>query len=230
VTCLDLTTLSPRELAERAGEELEGAPPLEVLRWAVDRFNPRFAVTASMQDTVLLHMISQVDRTVPVVFLDTGYHFPETIGTADASEAVYGLNLLRIRPKLTVEQQDQSFGKDLFARDPDACCRMRKVRPLEDAMRGYDAWASGVRRAETSNRADARLVEWDDRKGKVKINPLVAWSQDQIDEYVAANGVLVNPLLSEGYGSVGCAPCTRPGSGRSGRWAGQNKVECGLHL
>jgi phosphoadenosine phosphosulfate reductase len=230
VTCLDLTTLSPRELAERAGEELEGAPPLEVLRWAVDRFNPRFAVTASMQDTVLLHMISQVDRTVPVVFLDTGYHFPETIGTADASEAVYGLNLLRIRPKLTVEQQDQAFGKDLFARDPDACCRMRKVRPLEDAMRGYDAWASGVRRAETSNRADARLVEWDDRKGKVKINPLVAWSQEQIDDYVAANGVLVNPLLSEGYGSVGCAPCTRPGSGRSGRWAGQNKVECGLHL
>jgi phosphoadenosine phosphosulfate reductase len=230
VTCLDLTTLSPRELAERAGEELEGAPPIEVLRWAVDRFSPKFAVTASMQDTVLLHMISQVDRTVPVVFLDTGYHFPETIGTADASEAVYGLNLLRIRPKLTVEQQDQSFGKDLFATDPDACCRMRKVRPLEDAMREYDAWASGVRRDETSNRSDARLVEWDERKGKVKINPLVAWSQDQIDEYIAANGVLVNPLLSEGYGSVGCAPCTRPGSGRSGRWAGQNKVECGLHL
>ena len=230
MTCLDLTTLSPRELAERAGEELEGAPPIEVLRWAVDRFNPKFAVTASMQDTVLLHMISQVDRTVPVVFLDTGYHFPETIGTADASEAVYGLNLLRIRPKLSVEQQDQSFGKDLFASDPDACCRMRKVRPLEDAMRGYDAWASGVRRDETSNRSDARLVEWDDRKGKVKINPLVAWSQGQIDEYIAANGVLVNPLLSEGYGSVGCAPCTRPGSGRSGRWAGQNKVECGLHL
>jgi phosphoadenosine phosphosulfate reductase len=230
VTCLDLTTLSPRDLAERAGEELEGAPPLEVLRWAVDRFSPRFAVTASMQDTVLLHMISQVDRDIPVVFLDTGYHFAETIGTADAAEAVYGLNLLRIRPKLTVEQQDQAFGKDLFARDPDACCRMRKVRPLEDAMRGYDAWASGVRRDETSNRADARLVEWDERKGKVKVNPLVAWTQDQIDEYITANGVLVNPLLSEGYGSVGCAPCTRPGSGRSGRWAGQNKVECGLHL
>jgi phosphoadenosine phosphosulfate reductase len=230
VTCLDLTTLSPRELAERAGEELEGAPPLEVLRWAVDRFSPRFAVTASMQDTVLLHMISQVDRDIPVVFLDTGYHFAETIGTADASEAVYGLNLLRIRPKLTVEQQDQSFGKDLFARDPDACCRMRKVRPLEDAMRGYDAWASGVRRDETSNRTDARLVEWDERKGKVKVNPLVAWTQDQIDEYIAVNGVLVNPLLSEGYGSVGCAPCTRRGEGRSGRWAGQNKVECGLHL
>ena len=230
MTCLDLTTLSPRELAERAGGELEGAPPLDVLRWAVDRFSPRFAVTASMQDTVLLHMISEVDREVPVVFLDTGYHFPETIGTADAAESGYGLNLLRITPKLTVEQQDASFGPRLFEREPDACCRMRKIRPLEDAMRGYDAWASGVRREESENRANAKLIEWDEGRGKVKINPLVAWSQQQIDDYIAANGVLVNPLLSEGYGSVGCAPCTRPGLGREGRWAGQNKVECGLHL
>jgi len=230
VTCLDLTTLSPRELAERAGEELEGAPPIEVLRWAVDRFSPRFAITASMQDTVLLHMISQVDRQVPVVFLDTGYHFAETIGTADAAESVYDLKLLRVRPQLTVEQQDQAFGPNLYERDPDLCCRMRKVRPLETAMRGYDAWASGVRRDESDSRATTRLVEWDESRGKVKINPLVAWSQDQIDEYIAANGVLVNPLLSEGYGSVGCAPCTRQGTGRDGRWAGQNKVECGLHL
>jgi phosphoadenosine phosphosulfate reductase len=231
VTCLDLTTLSPRELAERAGDELEGAPPLEVLRWAVDRFSPRFAITASMQDTVLLHMISRIDREVPVVFLDTGYHFAETIGTADAAEMVYGLNsLLRIRPKLTVEQQDEAFGAKLYERDPDACCRMRKVRPLETAMREYDAWASGLRRDESDSRAAARLVEWDERKGKVKINPLVAWSQAQIDDYIAANGVLVNPLLSEGYGSVGCAPCTRPGSGRDGRWAGQSKIECGLHV
>jgi len=230
VICLDLNTLSPRDLAERAGEELEGAPPLEVLRWAVDRFSPRFAITASMQDTVLLDMISRVDRTVPVVFLDTGYHFAETIGTADAAEAVYHLKLLRVRPQLTVEQQDQAFGAKLYERDPDACCRMRKVRPLETAMRSYDAWASGVRRDDSDSRSSARLVEWDERKGKVKINPLVAWSQDQIDDYITANGVLVNPLLSEGYGSVGCAPCTRPGTGRDGRWAGQRKVECGLHL
>ena len=230
MTCLDLTTLTPRELAERAGDELEGAQPLDVLQWAVDRFSPRFAVTASMQDTVLLHMISKVDPTVPVIFLDTGYHFAETIGTADASEAVYGLNLLRIRPKLSVEEQDRAFGPNLFERDPDACCRMRKVRPLETAMRDFDAWASGVRRDETDNRSDTRVIEWDDRKNKVKINPLVAWSQDQINDYIAANGVFVNPLLSEGYGSVGCAPCTRPGVGRAGRWAGQSKIECGLHL
>ena len=130
MTCLDLTTISPRELAERAGDELEGAPPLEVLRWAVDRFSPRFAITASMQDTVLLHMISRVDHDVPVVFLDTGYHFAETIGTADAVEAVYDLKLLRVRPQLTVEQQDAGLRpKDLYERDPDLCCRMRKVTP-----------------------------------------------------------------------------------------------------
>jgi phosphoadenosine phosphosulfate reductase len=230
VTCLDLTTLPPRELAERAGEELEGAPPLEVLRWAVDRFSPRFAITASMQDTVLLDMISRIDREVPIVFLDTGYHFAETIGTADAAETVYDLKLLRVRPQLTVEQQDEAFGPRLYERDPDLCCRMRKVLPLQDTMRPFDAWASGVRRDESDSRASARLVEWDENKSKVKINPLVAWSQAQIDEYIAAHGVLVNPLLSEGYGSVGCAPCTRPGLGRDGRWAGQNKVECGLHL
>ena len=206
MTCLDLNTLSPRELAERAGDELEGAPPLEILRWAIDRFSPRFAITASMQDTVILHMSSRIDHDVPIVFLDTGYHFAETIGTADAVEQVYGLNLLRIRPQLTVEEQDATYGKDLFARDPDACCRMRKVRPLESALRDYDAYASGIRRDDSDSRATARVVEWDDKRAKVKINPLVGWSQEQIDEYIEANGVLVNPLLTDGYGSVGCAP------------------------
>jgi phosphoadenosine phosphosulfate reductase len=229
VTCLDLSTMSPRELAERAGDELEGAPPLEVLRWAVDRFSPRFAITASMQDTVILHMSSRIDHSIPVIFLDTGYHFAETIGTADAVESVYDLNLLRVRPQLTVEEQDATYGKDLFARDPDACCRMRKVRPLESALRSYDAYASGIRRDESDSRAHARVVEWDETRNKVKINPLVGLSQDQIDAYIEANGVLVNPLLTDGYGSVGCAPCTLRGAGRAGRWAGQNKVECGLH-
>jgi len=221
--------MSLRELAERAGDELEGAPPLEVLRWSIDRFSPRFAITASMQDTVILHMSSRIDHDVPVVFLDTGYHFAETIGTADAVESVYGLNLLRVRPQLTVEEQDATYGKDLFARDPDACCLMRKVRPLESALHSYDAYASGIRRDDSDSRATARVVEWDDKRGKVKINPLVAWGQAEIDEYIEANGVLVNPLLTDGYGSVGCAPCTLPGIGRNGRWAGQSKVECGLH-
>ena len=132
MTCLDLTSMAARELAERAGDELEGAPPLEVLRWAIDRFSPRFAITASMQDTVILHMSSRIDHDVPVVFLDTGYHFAETIGTADAVESVYGLNLLRVRPQLTVAEQDATYGKDLFARDPDAL--LAALCDLDDAL------------------------------------------------------------------------------------------------
>lgn len=226
----DLTELPNRELAERAGYELEGAPPIEVLRWAIDRFSPAFAITASMQDTVLVHMASQVRPGVPVIFLDTGYHFAETVGTADAAESVYGLNLLRIRPKLTVAEQDEAYGPRLYERDPDLCCGIRKVQPLQEAMRPYVAWATGLRRDEAESRQSARLVEWDEKKNRVKVNPLVAWSDEQIEAYIAENGVLVNPLLSEGYGSVGCEPCTLKGLGRSGRWANQNKSECGLHV
>jgi phosphoadenosine phosphosulfate reductase len=226
----DLTDLTPRELAERAGYELEGAPPIEVLRWAIDRFSPRFAITASMQDTVLVHMASQIRPGVPVIFLDTGYHFAETIGTADAAESVYGLNLLRIRPKMTVAQQDEAYGPRLYERDPDLCCSLRKVLPLQEAMRPYVAWATGLRRDEAESRQSARLVEWDEKKNRIKVNPLVAWSDEQIEEYVQQHGVLVNPLLSEGYGSVGCEPCTLKGLGRSGRWANANKTECGLHV
>jgi len=225
----DLTDLTPQKLAERAGKELEGAPPIEVLRWAIDRFSPRFAITASMQDTVLVHMAASIRPGVPVIFLDTGYHFAETIGTADAAESVYGLNLLRVRPKMSVAQQDEAYGPRLYERDPDLCCSLRKVTPLREAMKPYVAWATGLRRDEADSRRNARLVEWDASKNRVKVNPLVAWSDEQIDGYIAEHGVLVNPLLSEGYGSIGCEPCTLKGLGRSGRWANLRKTECGLH-
>jgi len=228
-TMLDVTMLPPDELAARAGDELEGAPPIEVLRWAIDRFSPRFAIASSMSDLVLAHMASQISSQVPVIFLDTGYHFAETVGTADAAEAVYDIELRRARPTLTVLQQDEAYGPRLFERDPDRCCALRKVAPLQAAMADLDAWATGLRRDEADSRRTARLVEWDAKRAKIKINPLVAWSQEQIDDYIQTNGVLVNPLLSEGYGSVGCAPCTRPGAGRAGRWSGSSKVECGIH-
>ena len=228
-TMLDVTTMPPAELAARAGEQLEGAPPIEVLRWAIDRFSPRFAIASSIGDLVLAHMASTVASQVPVIFLDTGYHFAETTGTADAAESVYDIELRRIRPSLTVLQQDKAYGERLFERDPDSCCAMRKVAPLQAAMADLDAWATGLRRDEADSRQSAKLVEWDAKRRKIKVNPLVAWSQEQIDDYIEVNGVLVNPLLSEGYGSVGCAPCTRPGLGRSGRWSGSSKVECGIH-
>jgi phosphoadenosine phosphosulfate reductase len=131
---------------------------------------------------------------------------------------------------MTVAEQDAAYGPRLYERDPDLCCGLRKVQPLADAMKPYVAWATGLRRDEAESRQSAKLVEWDEKKNRVKVNPLVAWSDEQIDAYIAEHGVLVNPLLSEGYGSVGCEPCTLKGLGRSGRWANVNKTECGLHV
>jgi phosphoadenosine phosphosulfate reductase len=217
-------------LAAHAGAALEGCSPETILRWAIERFGERFAVASSMGDAVLAHMASRIRPGVPVVFLDTGYHFAETLGTADAVEATLPVKLVRVRPSRTVAEQDASFGRDLFARDPDTCCRLRKVLPLRRALAPYVAWATGIRRDESVSRSGTRVVEWDSERSMVKVNPLAGWTQDDLDRYVAANHVLVNPLLSEGYGSIGCAPCTLRGTGRAGRWAGSVKTECGLHL
>lgn len=218
-----------QHLALHAGAALEGATAQEILRWAFDRFGQRFAVATSMGDGVLSHLVASVHPGVRVLFLDTGYHFAETLGTADAVEASLPIELIRVRPHLSVEDQDAAFGKDLFARDPDLCCAMRKVAPLAKALTPYVAWASGIRREESASRSNVGVVEWDDRHQMVKVNPMATWSQDDFDRYIADNNILVNPLHSEGYGSIGCAPCTRPGEGRDGRWLGMPKVECGLH-
>jgi phosphoadenosine phosphosulfate reductase len=216
-------------LAAHAGAALEGATPQEILRWAVDRFGQRFAITSSMGDAVLAHMASTVQPGARVLFLDTGYHFAETIGTADAVAATLPIELLRVAPHLSVAEQDAAFGQDLFARDPDLCCAMRKVAPLAKALAPYVAWASGIRRDEAASRSDIGVVEWDAKHQMVKVNPLAAWSHDDVQRYIVDNDVLVNPLVSEGYASIGCAPCTRRGEGRTGRWLGMPKVECGLH-
>jgi phosphoadenosine phosphosulfate reductase len=216
-------------LAAHAAAALEGATPQEVLHWAVDRFGQRFVVTSSMGDAVLAHMAASVQPGTRVLFLDTGYHFAETLGTADAIGATLPIELIRVSPHLSVAEQDAAFGQDLFARDPDLCCAMRKVAPLAKALAPYVAWASGIRRDETSTRSDVGVVEWDERHQMVKVNPLATWSHDDIQRYIVDNDILVNPLVSEGYGSIGCAPCTRRGEGRTGRWLGMPKVECGLH-
>lgn len=219
--------------ADRGNRELRHASAYEVMRWASEEFGDRLAVTASMQDTVLAHLAAKVRPGIDVLFLDTGYHFIETLGTADAVGAVYDVTLRRITPEQTVAEQDALLGRNLFASDPDACCALRKVAPLNAALTGYDAWATGVRRAESASRADTPVVAFDARRMKVKLAPLALWSDQDVDDYILANNVLVNPLLSEGYPSIGCAPCTQrvaPGEdARAGRWAGLAKTECGLH-
>jgi phosphoadenosine phosphosulfate reductase len=222
-----------RALAERAGRELEDAPAEQILRWAVETFGPRFCVTSSMEDAVVAHLASRVAPGVDVVFIDTGYHFEETIGTRDAVAAVMDVNVVTLTPRQTVAEQDAEYGPRLHDRDPDLCCALRKVRPLEEGLAGYDAWATGLRRDESPTRAGTPVVGWDAKRGRVKIAPIARWTQEDVEAYVAERGVLTNPLLQDGYASIGCAPCTRRVAAgedaRAGRWAGLSKTECGLH-
>jgi phosphoadenosine phosphosulfate reductase len=226
-------SIPPAVLAAQAAQALDGATAEEIVQWAADTFDDRLCVTSSMTDAVLVDLVSKVQPGIDVIFLDTGYHFAETIGTRDAVAAVYPVNVVNVTPDRTVAQQDAEFGERLYSRDPDLCCNMRKVQPLERSLRQYDAWVTGVRRGETARRRDARAVEWDPRRQMVKVNPIVDWTQEQVDDYIAEHGILVNPLVYDGYPSIGCATCTRrvaPGADpRSGRWAGTGKSECGLH-
>ena len=166
-------------------------------------------------------------------FLDTGYHFAETIGTRDAVAATYDVNLITITPKLTVAEQDARYGAKLHDREPNACCGMRKVEPLNRALEGYSAWATGMRRTEAAIRTGTPVVSYDPTRGKVKVAPLAAWSDGDVEAYVAEHGILQNPLRSAGYPSIGCAPCTRAVAAgedpRAGRWAESAKTECGIN-
>jgi len=224
-----------REIA-RAGAELLGpdATAEQLLAWTAETFGEKFIVASNMQDAVLVELAATARPGVDVLFLDTGYHFAETIGTRDAVEAVYGVRIVNARPAHTVAEQDSLLGKDLFARDPNQCCALRKVVPLQNTLAGYDAWVTGVRRVEAPTRANTPLVTYDEKFGLVKVNPIAAWTDEDMDAYIAEHNILVNPLVAAGYPSIGCAPCTaKPAPGadkRSGRWAGTGKIECGLHV
>jgi phosphoadenosine phosphosulfate reductase len=223
-----------RSLAVQANDRFEGASPESVIGWAVETFGDSFCIAASMADAVLIDIASRVARNIQVIFLDTGYHFAETLETRDRVAERYPVQVHTILPRQTVAEQDATFGARLHDRDADACCSLRKVEPLARALSGYRAWASGIRRDEAASRRHIGVVEWDRKRSMVKINPLACWRQEQVDEYVIANDVEVNPLIYQGFPSIGCAPCTQrvqPGDdARSGRWAATRKLECGLHI
>ena len=206
---------------------------LVALRWARNKFGDHLAVASSMGDEVLVHLASRAAPGVDVIFLDTGYHFAETIGTRDAVQATHDVTVRTLLPLMTLDEQAQEHGADLFARDPDRCCAIRKVEPLERGLADYAAWATGMRREDAPTRADIDVVGWDTKRNMVKLNPLAAWTQVDLDGYVEEQGVLMNPLRQIGYRSIGCSPCTRPVAEgedpRAGRWAGTGKIECGLH-
>lgn len=238
----DFTEEQLRELALRGATELDGASAADILRWTDEHFGGydgvtsvtcKWVVACNMQEALTVSLASDIRPGVPVLFLDTGYHFAETLGTRDAVEAAYDIQLLNITPQHTVQEQDELMGKDLFARDPNECCRLRKVVPLREVLSSYSAWVTGVRRVESLSRATAPLISFDELFGLVKVNPVATWTDDDVQEYIAQKNVLVNPLVDEGYPSIGCAPCTaKPADGedpRSGRWQGRTKTECGLH-
>ncbi len=224
----------PESFAAQANSVLEGADPLTVLGWAGKAFGKSLVITASMGDTVLAHLTSRAVPGTDMLFVDTGYHFAETIGTAQAVQASYPLRMLSITPKESVQEHEAKRGK-LWQTDPDACCAMRKVAPLNNALRGYRAWATGLRRVESADRADTPIVRWDAKRDLLKLAPIAAWTDEDVDAYQDAHPeVLSNPLLQLGYRSIGCSTCTRavaPGEdARAGRWAGRAKSECGIHL
>lgn len=214
-------------------ESLSGASPQEVLTWALDAYGEDFCLTTSLADAVLIDMVSGIRPDVAVLFIDTDYHFPETLDMRAEVAQRYPVRLISVRPRLTIAEQSKQFGPALFRTNPDQCCALRKVEPLNKALAGYRAWASGIRRDEGRTRWGAAPVEWDGARRMVKVNPLANWTQDQVDTYIAEQDVPVNPLAARGYLSIGCAPCTSPvapgADARSGRWAGHNKTECGLH-
>lgn len=222
-----------REIALAAQERFADSDTASVLAWVAEEFGYRTAVACSMADAVLPDVVAQHLPWVDTLFLETGYHFAETIGTRDAVESAMKLSIVDVTPRRTVPEQDAEFGEKLYLRDPALCCQMRKVDPLHETLQGYEVWITGVRRDEGPTRADTPFVTWDDKNGLVKINPLAAWTFDELLAYADEHGVIVNPLVNDGYPSIGCATCTRrvaPGEDpRAGRWAGLDKTECGLH-
>ncbi|MBK8460031.1 MAG: phosphoadenylyl-sulfate reductase [Micropruina sp.] len=224
-----------KALAEAASVQFADASAEEVVTWAAETFGDSLAVACSMAgDTVLPHLVSQHAPGVDVLFLQTGYHFAETIGTRDALAGTIDARIIEVLPIQTVPEQDAEYGEKLWSRNPTLCCQLRKVDPINRELASYEAWITGVRREDNALRANTPLVEWDAKHEMVKINPIAAWTFDDVLDYAGSNGVPINLLLTDGYPSIGCEPCTRqvaPGEDpRAGRWAGLAKTECGLHV
>ena len=220
-----LAPLRPQLDADELSSRFECWSARDIVAWTLGTFGSQVVVTASMADTVLVHLATSVDPDVEVVFLDTGFHFAETLGTLRRAQRRYRLNL-------GVERPDGD-APDLFAAGSSACCAARKVALLDRALDGKAAWLTGLRRCETPERANTPIVSLD-RRGVLKICPIATWTDEQLDSFIAENDVIVNPLQFEGYPSIGCWPCTEPvldgDDPRSGRWKGTGKTECGLHL
>ena len=226
-----------REGLARVSERLEDSSPQDILRWAVSAFGEDLTLSVSFgnpEGMVLLDMLSRITDKAQVFTLDTGFLFEETIRFRERAMERYPLPLKVLTPGLSVEEQVERYGPELYSCAPDLCCEVRKIEPQRRFLRDYGAWVTGIRRDQTTQRAGTPVVAFDEYFGVAKIAPLAGWSAEDVDDYVRRNDVPLNPLLSMGYRSIGCEPCTRPVApgedARAGRWPDMNKTECGLHF
>ena len=221
---------------QKLAEQFENASPQEILAWASETFGEKLAIVTSFQTTgiVTLHMMQGIAPQTPVLTLDTGLLFPETQDLMDELEARFKLDLRRIKPRQTPAQQARDYGDRLWESNPDRCCHIRKSIPLRDALVGFDAWITGLRRDQSPSRAATPIISRDRRSGASKIAPFANWTEGQVWHYLREHDLPFNPLHDLGYPSIGCWPCTKAASGgedpRSGRWANREKTECGIHL
>ena len=219
-----------------SARELEGKSALDILTWAAGELSPKltFATGFGAEGCVIIDLVGRNKLPIDLFTLDTGLLFPETYALWRELETRYGVTIRAVRPEQTVSEQASTHGPALWQRDPDRCCELRKVRPLRAALAGFDAWITAIRRDQTPERATAEIVEADAKFGLVKINPLVAWTHDDVWAHLYQHDVPYNRLHDQGYPSIGCQPCTsavRPGEDpRAGRWRGTAKKECGLHV
>ena len=230
-----MSQLNASEIALLA-REFAGRKVEEILEWAVSAFTPRLAMTSNfgVEGVVVMDHLRRIAPDVPIIYIETGYQFAETDRLKEELRARLGVNIIDARAGLSVAKQDQIYGERLYARDSNQCCRLRKVEPLAEALRGYDAWIAALRRDSSPTRAGIEVVEWNMRHGLVKINPLAGWTRERVWDYIFEHRLPYNALYDQGYSSIGCAPCTRAVAAgeheRAGRWDGLTKMECGIHL
>ncbi|MEZ6143208.1 MAG: phosphoadenylyl-sulfate reductase [Zavarzinella sp.] len=227
--------MSEQEIAT-ANTQLAGQSPEAILRWAVEQFHPKLMMATAFgaEGCCILHMLADIEKSVHVINLDTGYQFAETLELRERILQKYGIAVEMVRPDTTVEEYEAAHGGPLYVHRPDQCCLDRKVKPLRKAVVGYHAWISAIRSDQTQHRQAANIVQWDPKFQLVKVNPLLGWTKKDVWNFVVKHDVPYNPLHDQGYPSIGCWPCTAPvaegGDERSGRWAGSQKKECGLHV
>jgi phosphoadenosine phosphosulfate reductase len=229
--------LTPSEFEiKQLARRFESSRLEEILEWAAERFSPNLVMTSNFgaEGVVVIDHLARIAPQTPIIYLETGFQFAQTDELKEKLRAHYGLNIIEQRASLSVDEQNRTHGERLYERDPDLCCRLRKVEPLRESLSGYHAWIAALRRDQSPTRANIGVIEWNAKHQLVKINPLAAWTRRDVWDYIVRHKLIYNPLYDDGYTSIGCVPCTRRVAAgaheRSGRWDGEKKVECGIHL